>query len=382
MPEALLVPDIVTRCKDLIRAGMEEALEALHPDVAQDCRYYLGWCDLDGTPHRQRGSRTVHAPVVLLSAQAVGADPHTAIPGAVAIELMLNATLLMDDIIDEDAVRRGRPTVWAARGAPESLLAAVGLWAEVNNLLLGLPGDGGTTAFRLVNDQLTYLFRVVAAERDLMRRHVTELSAAELDAHLELCYEHDGALLGCSAAIGVLLGGGSLTAAAPLVQAAEHAGAAWKIMNDVEDLWQNRDLVGKPGYKDLQQRRKTFPLLAAVRATSPAADRLHDLLGQDSLDAETFAVMAQLIEQAGGLESAETAAHSHLARARALLDEFPMPDPVKAELNSVFHHIAIRRPQSPAVDAGSGPRTGCTGRMTGSLPSRRPGEDHRNGRGG
>jgi geranylgeranyl diphosphate synthase, type I len=60
--------------------------------------------------------------LVALAANAVGADIMTAVAPAVAIELVHNFSLLHDDIMDQDAVRRGRPALWAAQGLPSALL--------------------------------------------------------------------------------------------------------------------------------------------------------------------------------------------------------------------------------------------------------------------
>ena len=59
----------------------------------------------------------------MLSAEAVGADEAVGVPGAVAVELVHNFSLLHDDVIDGDRERRHRPTVWALFGVGQAIIA-------------------------------------------------------------------------------------------------------------------------------------------------------------------------------------------------------------------------------------------------------------------
>ena len=74
-----------------------------------------------------------------LSAAAVGADEPVGVPGAVAVELVHNFSLLHDDIIDGDRERRHRPTVWAAFGIGPAIIAGDALAALATQVLLEEP---------------------------------------------------------------------------------------------------------------------------------------------------------------------------------------------------------------------------------------------------
>ena len=97
---------------------MAAAVRRLAPEVRPVVEHHLGW--LDGNGHQVvggGGGKTLRATLALLSAEAVGASPVVALPGAVAVELVHNFSLLHDDVMDGDRERRHRPAAWARFGA-------------------------------------------------------------------------------------------------------------------------------------------------------------------------------------------------------------------------------------------------------------------------
>ncbi|MGH9190915.1 MAG: polyprenyl synthetase family protein, partial [Acidimicrobiales bacterium] len=110
------VPDAVARARDAAHPTMEAAVERLNPELRRIAAYHLGWCDEHGAPSARAGGKGVRPALATLSAEAAGADADAGVPGAVAVELVHNFSLLHDDVIDGDRERRHRPTVWALYG--------------------------------------------------------------------------------------------------------------------------------------------------------------------------------------------------------------------------------------------------------------------------
>ena len=98
-------PEPLSRAAALVAPELERAVQRLAPVLQEPVRHHLAG-----------GGKGIRAALVLVSAAACGAPEEVAIPGAVAIELVHNYSLLHDDIIDGDRERRHRPTVWAAFG--------------------------------------------------------------------------------------------------------------------------------------------------------------------------------------------------------------------------------------------------------------------------
>ena len=92
----------------MLSPALRAAVESLPAAERLVAGYHRGWCEADGAPRvsTSGGGKSVRPALTLLAAAAVGARPAEAVPGAVAVELVHDFTLLHDDVIDGDALRR------------------------------------------------------------------------------------------------------------------------------------------------------------------------------------------------------------------------------------------------------------------------------------
>ncbi|GAA4011016.1 hypothetical protein GCM10022232_60270 [Streptomyces plumbiresistens] len=110
---------------DLLVPALRSAVAALPAAESRVAAYHRGWAEADGTPvaSTPRRGKAIRPALTLLAAVAVGGDAGDALPGAVAVELVHDFTLLHDDVIDGDAPRRHRPAAWSVFGTPAAVLA-------------------------------------------------------------------------------------------------------------------------------------------------------------------------------------------------------------------------------------------------------------------
>lgn len=345
------LPDIVLRARDYARAGLEAAVDRLQPDLARICRYYFGWADVEGTPTNSRGSRCLQASMVLVAAEATGTDPGAAVAGAVAMELLHNYTLLHDDIIDGDTIRRERPTGWVAYGVGPALLAGDALYAEAFRTLLGgARPDTAATAATVLAESLARLTVDWSSEPVFDRADPATIDIAD---YLRMCEGKGGALLGCGAILGTVLCGGTPADGRALLQAAHYAGTGWQAMNDLENIWGDASLVGKPGFSDLRAHKNTLPVIAAMRSGHAATAELSTLLTREELDEADLHQAAELIDAAGGRTFTESVAHEYRDRALATLDEARLSERVHRDAADLLDFTVTRKPRVPAVVAGT-----------------------------
>lgn len=330
-----MVPPVIERARAFCRAGLEDAVGSLHPGLTRVCGYHLGWHDEHGNPAVRRGGRTLQAAMVLLAAEATGADPARAVPGAVAVELVHHFSLLHDDIIDGDTTRRGRPAAWVVFGTGPALLAGDALVAAATRTLAK---DGGRAA-GMLSDAVLRMTQACAAEADFDRRPATEI---DLTDYLDVCQAKGGALLGAGALLGTVLCGRPEDEARDLHRAALHAGTAWQAVNDLENLWGDATLVGKPGFQDLRLGKKTLPVIAAMQSGHPAADHLEALLRGRLATEDDFHRAAGWIEEAGGRAAAERVAREHLDRALSIVDVLRVPGSVRGDLAELLEFTVTR----------------------------------------
>jgi geranylgeranyl diphosphate synthase type I len=267
--------------------------------------------------------------MALHAAEAVGGSPADVLAAALGMEYLHVATLVHDDIIDGDELRRGRPSVHAAYGIPDAIVAG-------DHLIF--------SAFSAIADERGSLpaVRVAAAAaalasagRDLCRGQMLESElVGDLDAgslwYLEMIRLKTGALFRAVCHIGALLGGADPETACGLARYGEHVGIAFQIRDDLLDYLAGPEQTGKAAASDLRNGRPTLPLLLAYDAGSdPQRVELLAMLerrGADDGDAER---VIELFDDTGvvGYARHQMTTHVEFADAElAALDPSPSVD--------------------------------------------------------
>jgi geranylgeranyl diphosphate synthase type I len=235
--------------------------------------------------------------MALLGAQAAGAEPEGALPGAVAVELIHNFSLVHDDLMDRDAERRHRATVWAQWDDANAVLAGDAMLSLAHEVLLDVPTPHARSAEMVV----------AIATRELIRGQALDVAfenrrAVSLDECVEMARGKTGALMSASAAIGAVLTGASTVVTDALAGYGDHVGLAFQLVDDLLGIWGRPEITGKPVYSDLRSRKKNLPVTWAIENGGTAGRELAAWLADevcDPTDAE-LAEVAELVEQGGG----------------------------------------------------------------------------------
>ncbi|WP_190054835.1 polyprenyl synthetase family protein [Streptomyces lomondensis] len=325
---------ILERCRALVRPALAEAVARLHPWVGEMAAYSFGWCEVGGAPAAASGGKGVRQALAVLGAEAAGAPARAGVAAAVAVELVHTFSLLHDDIMDGDTDRRRRPAVWKAYGTGPAVLAGDALFALAVETLAAQPG--GAAAVRTLSVALGDLVRGQADDLLFADRPWTGPRRVRPDEYRAMAEHKTGALLGCAAALGAVLGGAAPETVAALDRVGRHLGIAFQIVDDVLGIWGDPRVTGKPVHSDLRERKKTFPVL--VTLGSPSGGRLATLLETgDEPDAA-----AALIEEAGGRSAAMAEARRHLAAVETALAGVPSAAGAVGELRSLLGFLVRR----------------------------------------
>ncbi|GGY34194.1 polyprenyl synthetase family protein [Streptomyces djakartensis] len=322
------------RCRALVRPALAEAVGRLHPWVGEMAAYAFGWCEVGGAPTVAPGGKGVRQALAVLGAEAAGVPGGAGVAAAVAVELVHTFSLLHDDIMDGDADRRRRPAVWKAYGTGPAVLAGDALFALAVETLAGQPG--GAAGMRALSAALGDLVRGQADDLLFTARPWTGQERVLPDEYRAMAEHKTGALLGCAAALGAVLGGAAPETVTALDRMGRHLGIAFQIADDVLGIWGDPRVTGKPVHGDLRERKKTLPVLIAL--DSPLGGRLATLL--ESGDAPDAA--AELIERAGGRSAAMAEARSHLAAVETALAGLPWEAGAAGELRSLLGFLVRR----------------------------------------
>lgn len=330
------LPDVLQRARVLVTPALRDAVARLAPVVRQPAAYHLGFTDADGRPVDANSGKHVRAALALLSARAVGADEAVAVPGAVAIELVHNFSLLHDDVIDNDRERRHRPTVWAVYGVGSAIVTGDAMQLLAMQLLLERAGTGIDAARVLLDATAT----MIEGEADDIAFETDP--DVSLDRCLQMAAAKTGALLGCAAALGAVLAGAPESQVGALSEFGEHLGLAFQAVDDLLGIWGEPEVTGKPVWSDLRQAKKTIPVTAAIARAGSAAGELRALLAASAESEHDARRAADLIERCGGRQFTEETANTHLAAALAALDRAePQPD-AAGELRELAQFVVAR----------------------------------------
>lgn len=268
------------------------------------------------------GGKTVRPALTLLSAVAVGGTARSALPGAVAVELVHDFTLLHDDVIDGDALRRHRPAAWSVFGTPAAVLTGDALLVAAVRTVADAPSEHAAVAVQELVDTLTDLVR--GQSLDVEFEGAPEVSVAQ---YLAMAEGKTGSLMGCACALGGLLAGADSSRVSGLREFGRRLGTAFQCADDLLGIWGRTARSGKPVGADLAHKR-SLPVVAALASTNPAARHLRSLYRLPRpLDEGEVELARDLVEKAGGRQAAEEEARRQLAAAmRALACAQPTAD--------------------------------------------------------
>ncbi|MET8725666.1 polyprenyl synthetase family protein [Streptomyces parvus] len=336
-------PQILDRCRELVRPALVASVGRLHPWHAETAAFSLGWRGADGEPVPGSQGKGVRQALAVLGARAAGGSGEDGVLGAVAVELIHTFSLIHDDIMDGDETRRRRPTLWKAYGTGPAVLAGDALFALAVSTLAEAPGPGGPAAVRQLAGALGDLVHGQAQDLLFESRPWSGPGAVLPHEYRAMATHKTGSLLGCAAALGAALAGAPASTVEALDLAGRHVGVAFQAVDDLLGIWGDPQVTGKPVGSDLRRLKKTFPVLAALSADHPAAGRLDALLTcAGPLDDAAARRAAELIDEAGGRRAAVTEAEEHLTAARACLDRVPLADEAKGDLLTLIPYLVDR----------------------------------------
>ncbi|MFE6163247.1 polyprenyl synthetase family protein [Streptomyces sp. NPDC056486] len=309
---------------------VNEQVRALQPDLACVCLHHLGLTDVRtgaGT------SKLVRASLVMAAAAGLDVPPEHMGIEATAVEMLHNSTLLHDDIIDDDRTRRGRSSAWAAFGVPLAVLAGDAMQAAGLRMVL----DGENRQARSFADAIGLVLAGQAGELTLLMGPTANVAQYELVA-----VQKTSALLECSLTAAAIRAKSPEATLEALRGAGRHLGIAWQAANDVEDIWGDPAVTGKPARGDLARRNLTLPVLTAAATDGPAAAQLRRLWDRPETASAHLEEMADLIEQAGGRHAAQDRSRHHLGLALDHLDRAELTATSTDELRAMFPLIVHR----------------------------------------
>ncbi len=272
--------------------------------------------------------------VTLLSARLFGGINDKALQGAAALEMLHNASLIHDDVIDEATERRGEATINSVWSNHVAVL--VGDFFVTGALRCGVAtGDG------------RILSALADMGRDLSLGEIDQVDIArnhniDEDTYMEIIRAKTASLFECCAAVGGYANDAPQTAIDELRRYARLLGICFQIKDDTFDYF-NDPIVGKPTGNDLREGKVTLPLIYALRRHDmPEHDEMLALINKETLTSEDIDRLVDFAKRAGGIEYAYDTMVRLRDEASAILSPF-QPDETVDLFREIFDYVIDRR---------------------------------------
>ncbi len=272
--------------------------------------------------------------VTLLSAKFFGGINEKALQGAAALEMLHNASLIHDDVIDEATERRGLPTINSVWSNHVAVL--VGDFFVSGALRCGVEtGDG----------------RILSALADMGR----DLSLGEIDqvdiarrrsideaTYMDIVRAKTASLFECCAVVGGYANNAPQTTIDELRRFARLLGICFQIKDDTFDYYHD-PIIGKPTGNDLREGKVTLPLIYALnRADLPEHDEMLALVNKDSLTGDDIDRLIEFAKRAGGIDYAYEVMQRLRDEANDVLSPYS-PDETVDQFREIFDYVIERK---------------------------------------
>ncbi len=295
---------------------IEELLKPRRPQSLYDAANYI----IDA------GGKRLRPYLVLRSCELVGGDEDEAVPFAAALEMLHNFTLIHDDIMDNDDLRRGAPTVHAKWGLPIAIASGDLLFAKVYEAMTKGPVKLPCDRIKACIERVTEATLAICEGQvlDVSFPHTSDIS--EEDYYL-MVGEKTAALFKACSEIGAIVGGGSKKDIEQLGRYGWNAGIAFQIVDDYLGVTSDEETLGKPVGSDLREGKKTLIIIHALEHASPKEREIIDrVLGVKNADPGDIQVANEILRRIGSLSHSLEAARRYADEAKKSLDNFPDSD--------------------------------------------------------
>ena len=265
------------------RARIDEALTRFLPTPPEYPRgvYEAMRYSLDAGGKRLRPILTLAAAETVAGA-SVSAESaiELALPAACAVELIHTYSLIHDDLpaMDDDSLRRGRPTNHVVHGEGMAILAGDGLLTEAFALLSTEPRNPNLAARQIRTIQT---IADAAGARGMVGGQAIDLLAVGSTTFDEYSLQDmharkTGALIRAAAVAGAIMGGGSDEEIRAVGEYGRHLGLAFQIVDDILDVEGDAKDLGKTAGKDAKAGKPTYPSTYGLDASRRLATERHD----------------------------------------------------------------------------------------------------------
>jgi geranylgeranyl diphosphate synthase, type I len=269
----------------------------------------------------EAGGKRLRPVLAYVVAQAVRKQGKKAIPFGCALEIIHNFTLIHDDVIDQDPVRRGRPAVHVLFDVPTAIIAGDAMFARGYEVL-------SETKTSPVN--LNRLYKLTSrtvwliAEGQQMDFDFETAKAVSSEEYLEMVEKKTAVLFSCAAEGGAIIASGTETQIKNMREYGRMLGIAFQIWDDVLGVTGNEKTLGKPVGSDVRNGKRTLIIVHALEQLEKADNKrrkeaLLSALGNENATQDQVMGAMEVLKQVGSIDYASGIAFNYAEKAKRSL---------------------------------------------------------------
>lgn len=295
---------------DIIKS-IEDDLSVITPNNLQEASIYL----------TKAGGKMLRPALCLITAEAVGGKKEDALKTGSAIELIHTFSLIHDDIMDDDDMRRGMPSVHTVWGEDVAILAGDTLFSKAFEIIINSESTShlqNNQALATVADACVKICEGQALDMGFEDRFdVTE------DEYMEMIFKKTGALIAAATKAGAIMGGASDEVIEAMYEYGRLIGLAFQIQDDYLDLASDEETLGKPIGSDIGKGKMTVIAINGISSAGDDSEKLLEILKNDNNSKEDIDLAIEILTKCGAIEYARNLALDSVNQAKEVLEILP-----------------------------------------------------------
>ena len=322
---------MASRLDDIERYLEEQLAIGHHPEVLKAIAYYPN-----------AGGKRLRPMLTLAVADAVSpGSSWRALPFGCGLELVHNFTLIHDDLMDEDSVRRGRPTLHTVWNEASAINTGDILFALSFEVMTRTEADDATVR-TLVQEAARTVFEIGEGQQWDMDFEEAEPGGVTEAEYLRMVEFKTARLFEMASKGGARVAGADDSLAEEMGMFAREMGIGFQIWDDYLDIFADQDKLGKDVGSDIRNGKHTIMAIRTLGSAGPE-DRTTFLRAFGNVEAtsEEMEVAIDVMQRTGAIDHAKSMAEDYAARAEDRLRALP-PSEHREFLRGLIHYMIAR----------------------------------------
>jgi len=307
------VKEILGSYSSDIIATIEDELGVITPNNLQEASIYL----------TKAGGKMLRPALCLITAEAVGGQKENALKAGSAIELIHTFSLIHDDIMDDDDMRRGMPSVHKVWGEDVAILAGDTLFSKAFEIIIG--SNQELTSPAQINNALATVADacVKICEGQALDMGFEDRFDVTEDEYMEMIFKKTGALIAAATKVGAIMGGASDEVVDAMYEYGRLIGLAFQIQDDYLDLASDEETLGKPIGSDIGKGKMTIIAINGLSSAGDDSEKLLEILKDENNSQADIDLAIEILTKCGAIEYARNLALNSVKQAKEVLEILP-----------------------------------------------------------